>query len=90
MIYIIRFSNYALARINEREIDIELVRLSINEPVETIDVKFNRKACYRKIADSFADSFIVVIFEEQKDEIVIVTVLKVDNTRLIRYGFSGI
>jgi len=86
VIFIIRFSNHALARINEREIDIELVRLSINEPVETIDVKFNRKACYRKIDDSF----IVVIFEEQKDEIVIVTVLKVDNTRLIRYGFSGI
>ena len=86
MICIIRFSNHALSRIIEREINIEQVKLAIKEPFEIIDVKFSRKACYRK----FDELYLVVIFEEQKDEIDIVTVLKVDDVRLKRYGFNRI
>ncbi len=83
---IIRFSEHALNRIKEREIDVEQAKLAIKEPFEVIDVKFGRKACYRQ----FDGYFLVIIFEEQKSEIVIVTVVKVDNVRLKRYGFNRI
>ncbi len=58
----------------------------MSSPYEIIDVKFSRKACYRK----FDELYFVLIFEEQKDEIDIVPVLKIDEVRLIRYGFSRI
>ncbi len=83
---IIRISKHALKRINERDIEIKLVEQVINEPFEVTEVKFGRKAAYREIENHY----LVVIFEEQKDEIVIVTVLKVDYVRLNRYGFSRI
>jgi uncharacterized beta-barrel protein YwiB (DUF1934 family) len=83
---IIRVSEHALKRIEEREIDIELIQQVIKDPLEIIDVKFGRKAAYMELNDYY----LVVIFEEQKDEIVVVTVLKVDNVRLNRYGFNRI
>ena len=82
----IRVSVHALKRLKEREIDIELIEQVIKEPFEVIDVKFGRKAAYRELNGYY----LVVIFEEQKDEIVVVTVLKVDDVRLNRYGFSRI
>ena len=82
----IRVSTHALKRLEEREIDIELIEQVIIEPFEVIDVKFGRKAAYRELKGYY----LVVIFEEQKDEIVVVTVLKVDDVRLNRYGFSRI
>ncbi len=81
-----RISAHALKRIKERDIDFELVEQVIKEPFEVIDVKFGRKAAYRKLKDYN----LVIIFEEQKDEIVVVTLLKVDDVRLNRYGFSRI
>ncbi len=82
----IRFSEHALKRMEERGIDIELAELAVKEPSGVVEVKFGRKACYRKL-DGY---FLVIIFEEQKDEIVIVTVVKVDDVRLKRYGFNRI
>ena len=58
----------------------------LRNPTETINVKFGRKASYRQ----YNDKFIVVIFEEHDDEIVVVTVLRVDEERLRRYGFSRV
>ncbi len=55
--------------------------------LDVIDVKFNRKACYKELDDGH---FIVVIFEEKIDEILIITVVKVDDIRLKRYGFHRI
>ncbi|MDL5502679.1 MAG: DUF4258 domain-containing protein, partial [Candidatus Methanoperedens sp.] len=57
----------ACKRIKERDIDIELIEQVIKEPLEVIDVKFGRKAACGKLDDHY----LVVIFEEQKDEIVI-------------------
>jgi len=82
----IRVSAHALKRLEERDIDIEHIEQVIIEPFEVIDVKFGRKAAYRELNGYY----LVVIFEEQKDEIVVVTVLKVDDVRLNRYGFSRI
>ena len=82
----IKVSAHALKRLEEREIDIDLIEQVIIEPFEVIDVKYGRKAAYRE----HKGYYLVVIFEEQKDEIVVVTVLKVDDVRLNRYGFSRI
>ena len=83
---IIRVSEHGLKRIKEREIDINFIEQVIKDPLEVIDVKFGRKAAYRELNGYY----LVVIFEEQKDEIVVVTVLKVDDVRLNRYGFNRI
>ncbi len=83
---IIRISAHALRRIKERDVDPELVEQVIKKPLEVMDVKFGRKAAYRELNGYH----LVVIFEKQKDEIVVVTVLKVDDVRLNRYGFSRI
>ncbi|MBE8540068.1 DUF4258 domain-containing protein [Geoglobus acetivorans] len=82
----IRFSGHALRRAEERGIDPEQVELVIREPAEVIHVKFGRKAAFRK----FGEKYVVVIYEERNNEIVVVTTLKVDKERLIRYGFGGV
>ncbi len=83
---IIRFSEHALKRIKERGIDIEQAELAVKKPFGIIDVKFGRRACYRE----FEGYFLVIIFEEHTSEIVIVTVVKVDDVRLKRYGFNRV
>ena len=82
----IRFSRHALNRAKERSIDLKQIEEVLRNPTETIDVKFGRKASYRQ----YNDKFIVVIFEEHDDEIVVVTVLRVDKERLRGYGFSRV
>jgi hypothetical protein len=82
----IRFSEHALKRAEERGIDLSQVELVIREPLEVIDVKFGRKAVFRQLEEKY----LVAIYEEQNDEIVVVTTLKVDKERLKRYGFSRV
>jgi hypothetical protein len=82
----ILISEHAKRRAEERKITVEQVGDVIRQPVEIIEVKFGRKAAYRE----YGDKYVVVIFEEQKDEIVVVTTLRVDRERLKRYGFSGV
>ena len=79
-------SAHASRRAKERGISEEWIKAVINEPQETIDVKFGRKASFKK----FGDYYIVVIYEDHKDEIVVVTVVRADKKRLKRYGFSRI
>jgi hypothetical protein len=79
-------SIHASRRANERGIPEELIKAVINEPQETVNVKFGRKASFKE----FGDYYIVVIYEDHKDEIVVVTVVKVDKKRLKRYGFSRV
>ncbi len=82
----IRLSSHALKRAKERSIDLKQIEEVLRNPTETIDVKYGRKASYKQ----YDDKFIVVIFEEHDDEIVVVTVLGVDEERLKRYGFSRV
>ena len=82
----IRFSQHALKRAEERGIDLSQVELVIREPLEIIDVKFGRKAAFRQLGEKY----LVAVYEEQNDEIVVVTALKVDKERLRRYGFSRV
>jgi len=79
-------SAHASRRAKERGISEEWIKAVINEPQETIDVKFGRKASFKE----FGDYYIVVIYEDHKDEIVVVTVVRADKKRLKRYGFSRI
>ena len=82
----IRFSKHSLRRAEERGITLEQIELVVQEPSEVIDVKFGRKAAFRQ----FGEEYVVVIYEERNNEIVVVTTLKVDRERLIRYGFVGV
>ena len=40
--------------------------------------------------NKMTESHVVLIFEEQRSEIIIVTAVKVDDVRLKRYGFNRI
>ena len=79
-------SEHARRRAEERGIEEGLIRDVLEDPEDVITVKFGRRAAYRQVRDKY----VVVIFEEQKDEIVVVTTLRVDRERLRRYGFSGV
>lgn len=79
-------SEHARKRAEERGIRLELIENVLKSPEGLAKVKFGRKIAYKKIEDKY----IVVVFEERKDEIVVITTLKVDRERLERYGFGRI
>ena len=79
-------SEHAEKRAEERGVSVEVIEDIVKRSEEVVTVKFGRKAAYRK----YGDRYVVVIFEERKDEIVVVTTLKVDKERLKRYGFSRV
>ena len=79
-------SRHAAKRAEEREISLHQIVQTVQEPEGLTEVRYGRKAAFKK----FGDMYVVVIYEEQKDEIVVVTTLKVDRERLKRYGFSGV
>jgi len=80
------FSKHATRRAGERGISEEWAAEAIYSAEETVNVKFGRKASYKK----FGDDHVVVIYEESVDKITVVTILKVSKERLERYGFSRI
>lgn len=80
------FSEHALKRMRERGIPEEWVGEVINNAEETINARFDRRASFKKFGDIYA----IVIYEEKVNNIVVVTILKVDRERLKRYGFSRI
>ncbi len=80
----VEFSEHALKRTEERGIRRDLAAEVIRNPDRTIGVKFGRIASYKK----FDGDYVVVIYEEGVDKIVVVTILKVDKERLERYGFG--
>lgn len=79
-------SKHALKRARERGIPEKWISEVIRDPEETINVKFGRTASYKR----FSTEYVVLIYEERADKIVVVTILKVDRERLKRYGFSGV
>lgn len=79
-------SQHATRRAEERGISLHQIEKTVQQPEGITGVRFGRKAAFKK----FGDMYVVVVFEEQKGEIVVVTTLKVDKKRLKRYGFSGI
>lgn len=80
------FSKHAMRRAGERGIPEGWAAEVIYNAEETINVKFGRKASYKK----FGDDYVVVIYEESVDKMAVVTILKVNKERLERYGFSRI
>ena len=80
------FSKHAMKRAGERGISEEWAAEAIYNAEETINVKFGRKASYKK----FGDDYVVVIYEESVDKVAVVTILKVSKERLERYGFTRI
>lgn len=82
----IKISKHAQERAKERGISIEQIELTVKEAKEVIDVKFGRKAAFKR----FGEEYLVVIYEKRNNEIVVVTTLKVDKKRLMRYGFSRV
>ncbi len=81
-------SDHAVKRLEERGLTFEQVKSTVEGAREIINVRYGRKAAFKQ----FGDRYVVVVYEElkEKDEIVVVTTLKVDKERLKRYGFSRI
>jgi hypothetical protein len=80
------FSKHGQRRAKERGISEDWAAETINRAEGTINVKFGRKASYKR----FGDDYVVVIYEESVDKITVVTIMKVNKERLERYGFGGI
>lgn len=80
------FSKHATRRAGERGISEEWTTEAIYNAEETVNVKFGRKASYKR----FENDYVVVIYEESVDKITVVTMMKVNKERLERYGFSRV
>ena len=82
----IEITPHARKRMEERGITIEQVEETVQNPEGTIEVKHGRKASYRR----YGSKFVVVIYEEEGENVLVITALKVDERRLRRYGFGGV
>lgn len=79
-------SDHAKRRAKDRDIPTSDIVKVIVDQVETIEVRFGRKASFRHVACFY----LVAIYEVQKDKIVVVSVVRVDRRRLRRYGFARV
>jgi len=70
----------------ERGISESDVRKVLENPIEVLDVKFGRRAAVAKIRTSY----LVVIFESERDKLEVATVFYTDKNRLRRLGFSRV
>lgn len=57
-------------------------------PLAVKETRYGRKAAYG--APRLDSKHTVVIFEENDEEFIVVTAMKVDKERLERYGFTGV
>lgn len=63
----------------ESEVEAVLV-----DPTETLVTRANRLASYRPVEGKY----IVVIHEHEEDDEVVITAVRVNHTRLARFGFT--
>lgn len=83
----ISYSDHALSRIRERGITRKEVEETLEQPLQARDTRYGRKAACGKLG---AGKYLVVIFERHDEDLIVVTVLKVNKGGLERFGFIGV
>jgi hypothetical protein len=83
----IRFSTHAEHRMREREISHEEISETLVRPDEIREMRYGRHGAFKRLVGG---NFLVVIFERYNEDLIVVTALKVDESRVKRYGFTRI
>ena len=65
----------------------EEVLRTIERPMGVVVVRYGRRAYTRHFEGCM---YIVVIAERVEEDLIVVTVLRVDRRRVLRYGFFGV
>jgi hypothetical protein len=82
----IRFKPHALARIKERQIEQGDIEQVLTSPVETIEVRFSRRASFGNVNGRR----LLVVYQISGDLIEVITALWINEEGLRRYGFTRI
>jgi len=83
----IKFSAHALKRVKERKLSIQEVKLTVEEPIETIHAKYGRKVSCKHFIPC---RYLVVVYESLNEGLIVVTALKINRERALKYGFTRI
>lgn len=75
----IRFSIHAEQRMHETEISKEEISETLLRPAETRGLRYGRHEVFKRLT---RDSFLVLIFEKRNEDLIVVTALKVDESRV--------
>ena len=82
----IRFTRHSKQQMAQRSVTEDEATSVLSNPMESIVTRANRFASYRQIDGKY----IVVIHEQQYNDQIVVTAMKVDRTRLHRFGFTKV
>lgn len=87
MTIVVTYSTHAERRMRERSISKPEVEETLARPLEVRETRYERKAACRRIG---GDDYLVVIFEDSAEDLIVVTALKVDRERVKKYGFTRV
>ncbi len=82
----IRFTGHPKQQMAQRGVTEDEAISVLSNPAETIVTRANRFASYNQTGGKY----IVVIHEQQYDDQIVITALKVNRTRLHRFGFTKV
>ena len=80
----VRFTRHARARMMERGIGEEEVWATVCEPLDVVRGRHGRTLFTRHFVPCY---YIVAVVEQANEDLIVITVLRVDRERVLRYGF---
>jgi len=84
---LIRYSEHAEKRLAERSILARHVESVIRRPLELAPVRYGRHAVCGLLPSG---KFLVVIYEQEEEDFIVVTAVKTNKEGARRYGFTGV
>ena len=84
---LIRYSDHAQKRMVERSISTKDIETAIGSPLEVIPVRYGRHAVYNLLP---GERFLVVIYEQEEEDFIVVTAVKTNKEGARRVGFTRI
>lgn len=83
----IRYSDHAEKRLAERSISASDVVNAVRNPLELVPARYGRHAVYGLLPD---EKLLVVIYEREGEDFIVVTAVKTNREGAKRYGFTRI
>ncbi|HXW94083.1 MAG TPA: DUF4258 domain-containing protein [Nitrososphaerales archaeon] len=83
----IRYSEHAGKRLAERSIQVRDVEIAIRNILDLVQVRYGRFAVCGLLPSG---KFVVVVYEKEEEDFIVITAVKTNREGARRYGFSGI
>ncbi len=82
----VRFTEHANMQMAQRGVVESEVKVVLANPTETLVTRANSLVSYRQIEGKY----IVVVHEHEEDDDLVITAMRVNRTRLERFGFTKV